>query len=109
MELQSVDEEVLMESFDNLIQKLLFDELHQNDYDNYETSWEIEKILCCRYKNNKDIFNLRLAGFKKGWREKLLKQFQQLYFITETYSENNPIEIIELQVSGELKESLIFE
>src|SRR5699024_10724175 len=76
-DVMSISEDILINYYSKLINKMLDIPKHT---DSYETSWNIEKGVLCRYKNSRGIFYLPIYLFQENWKESLIKKFRETFF-----------------------------
>jgi hypothetical protein len=89
--------------FADLIIELFNEQNLQDSEGTLESSWNIEKGLVCRYKN--ESVYLQLDCFCKNWRNELIVQFQEVYYKEHgIFLADSLIEIVKLQVRGNLEE-----
>jgi hypothetical protein len=103
--LDSINEDVLMGYFADLIIELLNEQSSLVSEPPYESSWNIEKILVCRLRNNSELVYLQLDCFHKDWRKELICQFHEGFYPNDSsFFAPGAIEIVELRVKGNLEE-----
>jgi hypothetical protein len=104
-DLKSVKEVLLIKYFSELIKELLTVQETQVEENAFESSWNIEKGIYCRYKNNKETFYLQIDRFQKGWRKKLFQRIHEhLSQEKGEFLPDSSIEIVELKVMGNIEE-----
>jgi hypothetical protein len=104
-DLKSVKEELLIIYFSELIKELLTVQETQVKENAFESSWNIEKGIYCRYKNNKETLYLQIDRFQKDWRKNLFQRIHEHHLQEKgEFLSDSSIKIVELKVMGNVEE-----